>query len=111
MWKPRFRDSSWVRQSRSTVPSGCENAWKEARSTAVGDWIVDIEVDELFKRFGSEVVELTVAVFVEVVEELKVVALTLMVTTAVLPTLRLPSVQVTLPVANAQEPWLANEEV
>ena len=66
--------------------------------------MVDMEVDELFKRFGSEVVEATVAVFVEVVEELNVVALTLIVMTAVLPTLRLPSVQVTVPAALAQEP-------
>jgi len=68
-------------------------------------------VDELFKEFGSEVVELTVAVFVEVEAELNVVALTLIVMTAVLPTLRLPSVQVTVVPAMAQEPWLVNEEV
>src|SRR5271167_1384638 len=112
MWKPRFLDSSCVRHSRSTVPSACENAWKEERSTAVGDWMVDIELDELFRRFGSDVVEeLTVAVFVEVEAELNVVALTLIVMTAVLPTLRLPSVQVTVVTAMAQEPWLVNDDV
>jgi hypothetical protein len=73
--------------------------------------MLDIAVEELFVKLGSEVVELTVAVFVEVEAELKVVALTLIVTTAVLPTLRLPSVQVTVPAATAQEPWLVKDEV
>ena len=73
--------------------------------------MVDIEVDELFKRFGSEVVEVTVAVFVEVERELNVFALTLIVITAVLPTLRLPSAQFTVAPAMAQEPWLVNDEV
>ena len=73
--------------------------------------MVDIAADELFVRLGSEVVEATVAWLLDVATALNVVALTLMVITAVLPTLRLPSVHVTVPAATAQEPWLVNEEV
>ena len=72
--------------------------------------MLDIALEELFVAFGSEVVEVTVAVFVEVEAALNVVALTLIVITAVLPTLRLPSVQVTVPAACAQEPWLVKED-
>jgi len=68
-------------------------------STAVLDWMVETKVELLFARFGSEVDELTVAVFVESVMELKTAASTLMVTTAVLPTLNVPRLQVTVVVA------------
>ena len=65
-------------------------------STAVGDWMVDMAVDVLFAKFGSLVVELTVAVLLDCDEELNVFAVTLMVTTAELPTLRLPRLQTTV---------------
>ena len=73
--------------------------------------MLDIAVEELLVRLGSEVVELTVAIFVEVEAELNVVAFTLMVMTAVLPTLKVPSVHVTVPAAIAQDPWLVKDEV
>src|ERR1700730_711801 len=111
MWKPRFRDSSCVRHSRSTEPSGWDKAWKEEMSTAVGDWMLLTEVEELLVRLGSEVVELTVAVLLDRELALNVVALTLMVMMAVLPTLKLPRSHVTVPAAKTQEPWLVNAEV
>jgi hypothetical protein len=61
--------------------------------------MVEVAEEELFVRFGSLVVAATVAVLVERVEELKVLALTLIVTTARPPTLIEPSVQLTVVVA------------
>jgi len=61
--------------------------------------MVEVNEEVLFDKLGSEVEVLTVAVFVESVLELKVTAFTLIVTTTVLPTLRLPRLQVTVVVA------------
>ena len=61
--------------------------------------MVEVAVEELFARFGSLVVELTVAVLVVSDEELNVLAVTLIVTIAELPTLRLPKEQFTVVVA------------
>lgn len=60
-----------------------------------------VEVTEavLLVRFGSPVVAETVAVLVESVEELNVLALTLMVMRTRPPTLRLPILQSTVVVA------------
>jgi hypothetical protein len=58
--------------------------------------MVDMAVEVLFAKFGSLVVELTVAVLLDCDEELNVFAVTLMVTTAELPTLRLPRLQTTV---------------
>lgn len=69
-------------------------------------------MEVLFDEFGSDVDELTVAVLVASVLELKTAALTLMVTTAVLPTLKLPRLHVTVVVAEAyvHVPTLDDEE-
>jgi hypothetical protein len=61
--------------------------------------MVDVAEEELFVRFGSLVVAETVAILVESVEELKVLALTLMVTMARPPTLMEPREQPTVVVA------------
>lgn len=81
------------------MPPGCEYASKDDTSTAVDAWIVEVNEEVLFDRLGSDVEELTVAVFVEYELELKVTAFTLIVTTAVLPTLRFPKLQETVVVA------------
>jgi uncharacterized membrane protein len=61
--------------------------------------MIDVNDEVLFAEFGSEVVALTVAVFVEPDVELKVAARTLIVTTAVLFTLKLPRLHDTVVVA------------
>lgn len=58
--------------------------------------MIEVNDEVLFDRFGSEVEALTVAVFVEPDEELNVAAITLIVTTAVLFTLKLPKLQETV---------------
>ena len=73
--------------------------------------MLETTVDELFVEFGSEVVELTVAVFVAAVEELKVAALTLMVITTSPPTLTVPRLQVTVPALCEQLPCVVETEV
>jgi hypothetical protein len=55
--------------------------------------------EELFAEFGSLVVEVTDAVLVDWETELKVLAVTLMVMTAIAPTLRVGMVQETVTVA------------
>src|SRR5580700_10132929 len=95
--KPRLRISSRVFHSRRTPPPCRGIAAKEANSTAVGLWMVELDVEELFVRFGSPVVAETFAVLVESAEEpVKVVALTLMVTTTRPPTLIELRVQLTV---------------
>jgi hypothetical protein len=61
--------------------------------------MVEITVEELLVRFGSLVVEETVAVLLASVEELKVLALTSKVTRASPPTLTVPSEQLMVVVA------------
>jgi hypothetical protein len=63
--------------------------------------MVEVAEEELLVRFGSPVVAETVAVLVERAAELKVLALTLMVTTTSPPTLIELSVQLTVVVAAA----------
>lgn len=58
--------------------------------------MVEVKDAVLLERFGSPVVAETVAVFVERVEELKVLALTLMVMTTRPPTLTVPREQLTV---------------
>lgn len=71
-------------------------ARKEASWTAVGAAIVELTDEVLLVRFGSPVVAETVAVFVERVEELNVLALALMVMRTSPPTLTDPIEQLTL---------------
>src|ERR1700691_334227 len=78
-WNPRLRDSSRVCHSSSVPAPGIDCALNDVKSTAVAAWIVEIAVEELFVKFGSLVLALTVAVFEEVVAELNVAAFTLMV--------------------------------
>lgn len=58
--------------------------------------MVETKVEELLAAVGSLVVEVTLAVLVEVEAELKIFAVALMVIRTELPTLRLPRVQVTV---------------
>jgi hypothetical protein len=67
--------------------------------TAVGDTIVVIVDEMLFVRFGSDVVELTVAVFATRLLELNVVAVVLMVIVTDPPFVTVPSEHVTVPPA------------
>ena len=62
----------------------------------MGAAIVEMTDEELFVRFGSPVVAETVAVLVESVEELKVLALALIVMITNPPTLTEPSEQLTV---------------
>jgi hypothetical protein len=75
--------------------------------------MIDVKDDVLFERFGSDVEALTVAVFVEPDVELKVAAMTLIVTTAVLFTLRLPKLHDTVVVeaVYVQLPFVVLDEL
>ena len=75
--------------------------------------MVEIAVELLFVRFGSLVVALTVAVLLAVDPELKVDALTLMVTITSPPTLIEPRGQLTVVVAAVyvQDPCVVETEV
>ena len=95
-WNPRLRDSSRVCHWSSVPPPGIVCALNDVKSTAVGDWIVEMAVEELFVRFGSLVVALTVAVLEEVVAELNVAASTLIVMITKPPTLTDPRLQFTV---------------
>src|SRR5579864_8194033 len=96
---PRFRISSRVFHSRRTPPPCRGTARKEASWTAVGAAIVEVTDAVLFVRFGSPVVAETVAVLVESVAELNVLAFTLIVMSTSPPTLTVPSEQPTVVVA------------
>src|ERR1700722_13495439 len=99
MWKPRLRSSELVFHSSSTPPPDCTVAWKPVTVTAVGETIVVIVDEKLFKRFGSEVEDVTLAVFAAKLLELNVVAVVLIVTVTEAPLVSVPSVQVTVPLA------------
>jgi hypothetical protein len=62
--------------------------------------MVEIAVELLLVELGSTVVEVTVAVFDDVVDELKVAAFTLIVMITKAPTFMLSSVQLTVVVAD-----------
>lgn len=68
-------------------------------------------VDVLFVALGSLVVAVTVAVLEAVVPELKVLAVTLIVMMARLPTFSVPRLQVTVPAACEQDPWVVETDV
>ena len=70
----------------------------------------EMAVEELFAKFGSEVVEVTEAVLLEDELALKVLAVALMVMRMELPTPRLPSEQLTVPALKEQEPCAVEEE-
>src|SRR5271167_1043425 len=97
--KPRLRISSRVFHSRRTPPPWRGRARKEANCTAVGLRMVEMDEEELFVEFGSLVVAETVALLVDCVEELKVLAVTLIVMMARPPTLIEPRLQPTEVVA------------
>ena len=69
-----------------------------------------IAVELLLAALGSLEVELTVAVLVEVVALLKVLAVTLMVTMTRLPTGKLPMLQFTVVPLSEQLPWVVETE-
>jgi len=64
----------------------------------------------LFAEFGSLLVDETVAVLVARLDELNIAAVVLMVTTAKPPTLNVPMVQLTVPPAWEQVPWVVETE-
>jgi hypothetical protein len=76
----------------------------------LGEAIVEVNVELLLDELGSEVVELTVAVFTAKLEELKTVAVTLMVIVTIWPLLIVPILQVTVPLACEQVPCVAEED-
>ena len=69
-----------------------------------------IAVELLLVALGSLEVELTVAVLVEVVALLKVLAATLMVTMTRLPTGKLPMLQFTVVLLSEQLPWVVETD-
>jgi len=71
---------------------------------------VEIVDEKLFAGFGSLVVEVTVAVLDAVVEELNVEAVVLMVMITRPPTLIVPILQLTVPPACEQVPWVEETE-
>src|ERR1700690_704771 len=110
MWNPKFRDSARVAHSTTTPPPDCAIARNDATSTAEGDSIVEVADEGLFVKFGSLVVEETVAVLVESVAELNVAALTLIVMITNPPTLTEPTLQLTVPALCEHIPCVVEEE-
>lgn len=112
MLKPRLRISSFVRHSSTTPlpPSvrGC--AWKYTNSTTFGAATVEVNVELLLVLSGSDVAELTEAVFTAKLAELNVVAVTLIVTVTICPLLIVPILHVTVPPACEQVPCVADED-
>ena len=73
--------------------------------------MVEVTDDVLFAGLGSLVVELTVAVFVAYVVELKVDAVASIVIVTSPPTLSEPSVQLTVPALWVHVPWVVETDV
>ncbi len=104
MWKPRLRISSRVLHSSTTPPPERFCAWNEDSCTAVGAAIAVIVVEKLLVKFGSLVLEVTIAVLVAKVDELNIAALALIVTRTKPPTGIVPILQLTVPAACEQVP-------
>ena len=67
-------------------------------------------VEKLLDGFGSLVVDVTVAVLLARLDELNIAAVVLIVTVTKPPTLTVPMLQLTVPPACVQIPWLVETE-